>query len=119
MTARCSAPASRVSNFLTVALDPLYLTVTLRSLAIAGLVTLATVVTAYPVAYYLAFHAGRRRSLLLFLVTLPFWTSYLLAGLRLEDRACLQWRAELGAGRERADRPSRRSPSSTRRPPWS
>jgi spermidine/putrescine transport system permease protein len=67
-----------VSNFLTVALDPLYLTVTLRSLAIAGLVTLATVVTAYPVAYYLAFHAGRRRSLLLFLVTLPFWTSYLL-----------------------------------------
>ena len=66
------------SNFLTVALDPLYLTVTLRSLAIAGLVTLATVVTAYPVAYYLAFHAGRRRSLLLFLVTLPFWTSYLL-----------------------------------------
>jgi spermidine/putrescine transport system permease protein len=67
-----------VSNFLTVALDPLYMTVTLRSLAIAGLVTLATVVTAYPVAYYLAFHAGRRRSLLLFLVTLPFWTSYLL-----------------------------------------
>jgi spermidine/putrescine transport system permease protein len=67
-----------VSNFLIVALDPLYLTVTLRSLAIAGLVTLTTVVTAYPVAYYLAFHAGRRRSLLLFLVTLPFWTSYLL-----------------------------------------
>src|SRR3954469_8231048 len=51
------------SNFLTLAQDPLYLTVTLRSLGIAGLVTLATVVTAYPVAYYLAFHAGRRRSL--------------------------------------------------------
>jgi len=67
-----------LANFVTVATDPLYLTVTLRSLAIAGLVTLATVVTAYPVAYYLAFHAGRRRSMLLFLVTLPFWTSYLL-----------------------------------------
>ena len=67
-----------VANFTTVASDPLYWTVTLRSLAIAGLVTLATVVTAYPVAYYLAFHAGRRRGLLLFLVTLPFWTSYLL-----------------------------------------
>ncbi len=37
-----------------------------------------TVITAYPVAYYLSFHAGRRRGLLLFLVTLPFWTSYLL-----------------------------------------
>jgi spermidine/putrescine transport system permease protein len=66
------------ANFVTVVSDPLYWTVTLRSLAIAGLVTLATVVTAYPVAYYLAFHAGRRRGLLLFLVTLPFWTSYLL-----------------------------------------
>ncbi|MER9404243.1 ABC transporter permease [Mesorhizobium caraganae] len=65
-------------NFITVLSDPLYWTVTLRSLVIAGLVTLATVVTAYPVAYYLAFHAGRRRGLLLFLVTLPFWTSYLL-----------------------------------------
>jgi spermidine/putrescine transport system permease protein len=65
-------------NFITVVSDPLYWTVTLRSLVIAGLVTLATVVTAYPVAYYLAFHAGRRRGLLLFLVTLPFWTSYLL-----------------------------------------
>lgn len=67
-----------LANFVTVATDPLYRTVTLRSLGIAGLVTLATVVTAYPVAYYLAFHAGRRRGLLLFLLTLPFWTSYLL-----------------------------------------
>ncbi|MER8584051.1 ABC transporter permease [Mesorhizobium sp. M1338] len=66
------------ANFATVVSDPLYWTVTLRSLIIAALVTLATVVTAYPVAYYLAFHAGRRRGLLLFLVTLPFWTSYLL-----------------------------------------
>lgn len=67
-----------LANFATVLSDPLYWTVTLRSLVIAALVTLATVVTAYPVAYYLAFHAGRRRGLLLFLVTLPFWTSYLL-----------------------------------------
>lgn len=67
-----------VANFATVVSDPLYWTVTLRSLVIAALVTLATVVTAYPVAYYLAFHAGRRSGLLLFLVTLPFWTSYLL-----------------------------------------
>lgn len=67
-----------LSNLASAASDPLYAMVLLRSLAIAGLVTLATVVTAYPVAYYLAFHAGPRRGLLLFLVTLPFWTSYLL-----------------------------------------
>lgn len=67
-----------VANFVTLLTDPLYWAVTLRSLAIAALVTLATVATAYPVAYYLAFHAGRKRGMLLFLVTLPFWTSYLL-----------------------------------------
>ncbi|MGV1793026.1 ABC transporter permease subunit [Rhizobium lusitanum] len=67
-----------LQNFIAILTDPLYGLVVLRSLTIAGLVTLATVVTAYPVAYYLAFHAGRRRSLILFLVTLPFWTSYLL-----------------------------------------
>ncbi|GLK66758.1 ABC transporter permease [Hansschlegelia plantiphila] len=67
-----------IENFVSIAIDPLYWTVIIRSLSIAGLVTAATVVTAYPVAYYLAFHAGSRRGLILFLVTLPFWTSYLL-----------------------------------------
>lgn len=67
-----------LDNFAAALGDPLYGAVLLRSLAIAGLVTLATVATAYPVSYYLAFHAGRRRGLILFLVTLPFWTSYLL-----------------------------------------
>ena len=69
---------SSFGNFVTIFSDPLYATVALRSVGIAGLVTLATVVAAYPVAYYLAFGAGRWRGLLLFLVTLPFWTSYLL-----------------------------------------
>ncbi|HEY0291591.1 MAG TPA: ABC transporter permease [Hansschlegelia sp.] len=67
-----------IENFVSIATDPLYWTVIIRSLSIAGLVTVATVVTSYPVAYYLAFHAGSRRGLILFLVTLPFWTSYLL-----------------------------------------
>ncbi len=67
-----------LGNFVTVLTDPLYGLVALRSVVIAGLVTLATVVTAYPVAYFLAFHAGRHRGIILFLVTLPFWTSYLL-----------------------------------------
>ncbi len=66
------------ANLQAALTDPLYATVIVRSLAIAGFVTLATVITAYPVAYYLAFHAGKHRGLLLFIVTLPFWTSYLL-----------------------------------------
>ncbi len=67
-----------LGNFSNVIFDPLNWSVMLRSLAIAGCVTAATVITAFPVAYFLAFHAGRRRGLILFLVTLPFWTSYLL-----------------------------------------
>lgn len=67
-----------VGNFGAALTDPLYRIVMLRSLVIAGLVTGATVLLAYPVAYYAAFRAGRHRGLVLFLVTLPFWTSYLL-----------------------------------------
>lgn len=70
--------AFTLRNFAGSLSDPLYSAIILRSLIIAGIVTLATVATAYPVAYYLAFHAGKHRGLLLFIVTLPFWTSYLL-----------------------------------------
>lgn len=70
--------AFTLSNLSDALLDPLTRLVLLRSLVLAGLVTLATVLLAYPVAYYLAFYAGRHRNLLLFLVSLPFWTSYLL-----------------------------------------
>lgn len=70
--------AFTLSNLSDALFDPLTRLVLLRSLVLAGLVTLATVLLAYPVAYYLAFYAGRHRNLLLFLVSLPFWTSYLL-----------------------------------------
>src|SRR6202012_3115685 len=49
----------------------------LRSLAISALVTLATVALAYPMAYFVAFHA-RRKFAWLIALTIPFWTSYLL-----------------------------------------
>lgn len=48
-----------------------------RSVVVAGLVTLLTVALAYPMAYFVAFHA-RRKFLWLILLTIPFWTSYLL-----------------------------------------
>src|SRR3546814_5912739 len=50
----------------------------LRSLAVSAVVTAATVLLAYPMAYYLSFHGGERKALWLFLITIPFWTSYLL-----------------------------------------
>lgn len=49
-----------------------------RSLGISGLVTLLTVVLAYPMAYFVAFHVQRAKFLWLIALTIPFWTSYLL-----------------------------------------
>jgi spermidine/putrescine transport system permease protein len=49
----------------------------LRSLLISGAVTILTVALAYPVAYFVAFHA-RRKFVWLVALTIPFWTSYLL-----------------------------------------
>ncbi|MEQ7921931.1 ABC transporter permease [Xanthomonas sp. WHRI 1810A] len=70
--------AFTLDNLSSALTDPLTRLVLLRSIILSAIVTLATVALAFPVAYYLAFRAGRWRHLLLFLVTLPFWTSYLL-----------------------------------------
>jgi spermidine/putrescine transport system permease protein len=50
----------------------------LRSVGISSLVTVVTVLLAYPMAYFVAFRAGRAKFIWLILLTIPFWTSYLL-----------------------------------------
>jgi spermidine/putrescine transport system permease protein len=58
---------------------PIYGYILLRSLLVALSVTLITVLLAYPVAYYVSFHVkSDRKSLWLFLITIPFWTSYII-----------------------------------------
>lgn len=57
---------------------PAYGNLLLRSLAIAGSCTLATILLSYPMAYFVAFHVHRRKLIWIVLMTLPFWTSYLL-----------------------------------------
>jgi len=60
------------------ALEPLYLAIFARSLWLALWTTALTLLLAYPVAYWLAVVVPpRRRSLLLALIVLPFWTSFL------------------------------------------
>jgi spermidine/putrescine transport system permease protein len=54
-----------------------YRTLFLRSALISGAVTVVTVALAYPIAYFVAFHA-RRKFFWLVALTIPFWTSYLL-----------------------------------------
>ncbi|MFN3261912.1 MAG: ABC transporter permease [Pikeienuella sp.] len=66
------------ANYREAWTDPLYRLLMLRSLAISGIVTVLTVILAFPIAYFVAFHVKRNRALWLFLITIPFWTSYLL-----------------------------------------
>jgi len=50
----------------------------LRAFAYAGIATVLCLLIAYPIAYFIAFKAGRYRNLLLGLVMVPFFTSFLL-----------------------------------------
>jgi spermidine/putrescine transport system permease protein len=55
-----------------------YIDIFLRSISMSGIVTLVTVGLAYPMAYYVAFGVKRYKFVWLILLTIPFWTSYLL-----------------------------------------
>jgi len=48
-----------------------------RSMWIAARVMIFSLLLGYPLAYYLSFHAGRRKDLLYQLVIIPLWVSYL------------------------------------------
>ncbi|MEP6659449.1 MAG: ABC transporter permease [Acidimicrobiales bacterium] len=53
-------------------------TVFIRTFAYVGITLALCFLIGYPVAYYAARHAGRRRGLVLMALVLPFWISYLM-----------------------------------------
>jgi spermidine/putrescine transport system permease protein len=70
---------SRLSlgNYLR-ALEPDFLPTVWNSLRYASLTTIFSILIAYPMAYWISRYGGRRKALLLVLVMLPFWTSYVI-----------------------------------------
>ena len=59
--------------------DPVLFSVMMRSLFVSILVTVATVALAYPMAYFISFNVSpARKGIWLFLITIPFWTSYVI-----------------------------------------
>lgn len=66
-----------LANYLR-ALEPTFLPTVWNSLRYAGATTLLAIVVAYPMAYWISRYGGRRKPLLLVLVMLPFWTSYVI-----------------------------------------
>ncbi len=67
-----------LANFQLLFNSPVYRTIALRTIGVAGVVTLLDIALAFPIAYYMARVAtGRRRSMLFAAVLLPLWSSYL------------------------------------------
>src|SRR5215472_8588519 len=69
-----------LQNYAALFQNPVYLEVLFRTMRIAAGVTLLSLLLGYPMAYYMAFHAGARKDLLYQLVIVPLWVSYLVRG---------------------------------------
>jgi len=55
-----------------------YIAIFLRSVLLAGGATLLCLLIGFPVAWYMATQPQERRNLLVFLITIPFWTNLLI-----------------------------------------
>ena len=60
------------------AFDPVFLPTFLNSLKYAAVTTFLSLAIGYPIAYWISRYGGRHKVLLVILVMLPFWTSYLI-----------------------------------------
>jgi len=67
-----------LSNYVRVFTSPLYISAYLSSVTIAAISTVIALLIGYPMAYFIARASDRWRNILLMLVVLPFWTSFLL-----------------------------------------
>jgi putative spermidine/putrescine transport system permease protein len=66
-----------LKNFQTILSEPVYRTITLRTLGMAIVVTLTCGILAFPIAFYMArVAAPRTRRLLVMATLLPLWSSY-------------------------------------------
>ena len=67
-----------LANYLYLFEDTLYIEAYWSSIKIAAVSTVITLIIAFPMAYLIARSPPQKRTLLLALVVLPFWTSFLL-----------------------------------------
>lgn len=77
-----------LENYRQALTEPIYRDLLMRSLFVSVTVAVVTVVLAYPVAWFISFHGGRYKGLWLFIITVPFWSGYLLR--------ILSWKIILG-----------------------
>lgn len=65
-------------NYIRMTEQPMFRVLIGRSLTVAAYATIFTIIVCYPMAYYVAFHVKRNKMVWMIIMTLPFWTSYLL-----------------------------------------
>ena len=67
-----------LTNYADFFRKKIYYLILYRSIRISLLVMLVTVLLAYPLAYFIAFHVKKNKIMWIIMITIPFWTSYLL-----------------------------------------
>jgi putative spermidine/putrescine transport system permease protein len=67
-----------IANFQKLLSEPVYRTITIRTVSLAAAVTLADIAVSFPIAYYAARLASPRlRNAILLAVVIPLWANYL------------------------------------------
>jgi spermidine/putrescine transport system permease protein len=67
-----------IENYIRVFTTPIYLTILWRSLWLAIINTILSLLLAYPFAFFIARQTPKWQTLLIFLVMVPFWTNFLI-----------------------------------------
>ena len=67
-----------LANYEAFFQKPIYVALIMKSIRMSLFCTFATIILAYPMAYFIAFKVKSNKLVWLILITVPFWTSYLL-----------------------------------------
>jgi spermidine/putrescine transport system permease protein len=69
----------------TVTVADAHMSILWRSVKLSLITTLLTVVVGFPTAYFISTQPAKRRDLLVFLVTIPFWTNILIRTFAMQE----------------------------------
>ena len=78
IVALADGPIDLLADPFSAFANPIYLGLLFKSIQMSLTATIAVVLLAYPMAYFLAFRVTKNKLVWLILITVPFWTSYLL-----------------------------------------
>jgi spermidine/putrescine transport system permease protein len=69
----------------TLSVADAHLTILWRSLKLAGMTTIATLILGFPTAYFISTRSPASRDIWLFLITIPFWTNILIRTFAIQE----------------------------------